>query len=178
MVLSIIRFGVKNTEAVARRATILGFRVARMVIGAAVHTATGSRRQEAPSSAGDWEEAPRGPQPPRARVPQSEPPLGREPELPRDPERERRIELRDDPDAQPLPPSPHHELNNPVTDDPDPTEWPDPYDQRDDPLDPADVPPGVAPHPPTGATSTSSPHPSQDPEAEPWNGPKRSAPDR
>ena len=60
---------------------------------------------------------------------------------------------------------PHHALNNPVGE-PDPTEWPDPYDQREDPLDPDG-------HVPTGATSTSEPHPSQDPEAEPWEGPKR-----
>jgi hypothetical protein len=58
---------------------------------------------------------------------------------------------------------PHHELNNPI-DDPDPTEWPDPYEKRPDPLDPAGED-GEAPHAPTGATSTSEPHPSQDPEA-------------
>jgi hypothetical protein len=62
---------------------------------------------------------------------------------------------------------PHHALNNPVGD-PDPTEWPDPYDKRPDPRDPAD--PGEEPfgddaHPATGSTSTSEPHPSQDPEA-------------
>jgi len=72
-------------------------------------------------------------------------------------------------------PSPHHALNNPVAD-PDPTEWPDPYEHREDPLDPSD--PGEplsagAPHAATGATSTSQPHPSQDPEAEPTEGPKR-----
>jgi hypothetical protein len=32
---------------------------------------------------------------------------------------------------------------------------------------------GDAGHTQTGATSTSEPHPSQDPEAEPWEGPKR-----
>ena len=60
--------------------------------------------------------------------------------------------------------------------DPDPTEWPDPYERRDDPRDPPDPdqkPFGAQPHPPTGATSSSEPHPSQDPEAEPWEGPKR-----
>ena len=31
---------------------------------------------------------------------------------------------------------PHHELGNPA-DDPDPTEYPDPYDRRRDPRDPA-----------------------------------------
>ena len=61
-------------------------------------------------------------------------------------------------------PTPHSSLNNPV-EDPDPTEWPDPYDKREDPR--------AADHPPTGSRSTSEPHPSQDPEAEPWEGPKR-----
>ena len=32
---------------------------------------------------------------------------------------------------------PHHALNNPVGE-PDPTEWPDPYDSREDPRDPPD----------------------------------------
>jgi hypothetical protein len=59
---------------------------------------------------------------------------------------------------------PHHQLNNPVGE-PDETEWPDPYDRREDPR--ADD------HPQTGSRSTSEPHPSQDPEAEPWEGPKR-----
>jgi hypothetical protein len=63
---------------------------------------------------------------------------------------------------------PHHALNNPA-DNPDPTEWPDPYDKRPDPRDPSDP----QEHTPTGATSTSEPHPAQDPEAEPWEGPKR-----
>jgi hypothetical protein len=68
---------------------------------------------------------------------------------------------------------PHHRLNNPVGE-PDPTEWPDPYDRREDPRDPeAPVEPGEAPHTVPGAISTSEPHPSQDPEAEPWDGPKR-----
>jgi hypothetical protein len=61
-------------------------------------------------------------------------------------------------------PDPHHALNNPVGE-PDPTEWPDPYDKREDPRD--------EDHPQTGSESTSEPHPSQDPEAEPWEGPKR-----
>jgi hypothetical protein len=64
-------------------------------------------------------------------------------------------------------PDPHHALSNPARD-PDPTEWPDPYDKREDPRDPDDpdgLPFGEAPHPPTGATSTSEPHPDQDPEA-------------
>ncbi|HEX4304497.1 MAG TPA: hypothetical protein VHZ54_00530 [Solirubrobacterales bacterium] len=33
---------------------------------------------------------------------------------------------------------PHHALNNPVVDDPDLTEYPDPYDTREDPRDPVD----------------------------------------
>ena len=56
--------------------------------------------------------------------------------------------------------SPHHSLSNPVTE-PDPTEWPDPYEERDDPRD---AEPGE--HTPTGAESTSEPHPEQDPIAQ------------
>lgn len=58
---------------------------------------------------------------------------------------------------------PHHELNNPATD-PDPTEWPDPYEKRPDPRDPdvVDEPFGDESHTPTGATSTSEPHHDQD----------------
>jgi hypothetical protein len=70
---------------------------------------------------------------------------------------------------------PHHVLNNPVAD-PDPTEWPDPYDRREDPRDPGpnELPFGDVPHPATGSQSTSEPNPKQDPEAEPWaEGPKR-----
>ncbi|HVX31992.1 MAG TPA: hypothetical protein VHA80_02535 [Solirubrobacterales bacterium] len=64
---------------------------------------------------------------------------------------------------------PHHALNNPVVDDPDTTESPDPYDTREDPRDPVDpdgAPFGEAPHPPTGAESTSEPPLEQDPEVE------------
>lgn len=72
--------------------------------------------------------------------------------------------------------NPHHVLNNPVGE-PDPTEWPDPYDQREDPRDPAgsgEMTFGDGSHTPTGAESTSEPNPKQDPEAEPWaEGPKR-----
>jgi hypothetical protein len=58
---------------------------------------------------------------------------------------------------------PHHSLNNPASD-PDPTEWPDPYDRRPDPLDPEEGDgEGEAPRAEPGATSTSQPHPSQDP---------------
>ena len=71
-------------------------------------------------------------------------------------------------------PTPHHALNNPAQD-PDPTEWPDPYDRREEPraAEAEEDSPGEAPHPTTGTTSTSEPHPGQDPEAEPWEGPKR-----
>ena len=48
---------------------------------------------------------------------------------------------------------PHHALNNPATD-PDPTEWPDPFDKRED-------------------AEQRDPHPSQDPEAPDWEAPKR-----
>jgi hypothetical protein len=81
----------------------------------------------------------------------------------------------EDPGDRSRDPSPHHALNTPVGE-PDPTEWPDPYDRREDPLDPPDpdgMPFGEQPHPHTGATSTSQPHPSQDPEAPDWEGPKR-----
>ena len=69
---------------------------------------------------------------------------------------------------------PHHALNNPA-DRPDPTEWPDPYDRREDPRDVQGPEPfGESPHTHTGAGSTSTPNPKQDPEAEPWaEGPKR-----
>ena len=77
-----------------------------------------------------------------------------------------------DPDDRTRDPDPHHVLNNPA-DEPDPTEWPDPYDRRPDPRDPPQGPFGEEPHPPPGSVSTSEPHPSQDPEAEPWEGPKR-----
>jgi hypothetical protein len=72
-------------------------------------------------------------------------------------------------------PEPHHALNNPV-EEPDPTEYPDPYEKRPDPRDPDDPdhePFGEEPHPQTGSTSTSEPHPAQDPEAVDWEGPKR-----
>jgi hypothetical protein len=79
-----------------------------------------------------------------------------------------------DPEDRTHDPEPHHVLNNPVGE-PDPTEWPDPYEQRDDPRDPVGPEEifGEQPHAPTGATSTSQPHPDQDPEAIPAEGPKR-----
>src|SRR3954451_13908917 len=71
---------------------------------------------------------------------------------------------------------PHHALNNPATD-PDPTEWPDPYDKREDPRDPPDPDEmfGEEAHPPTNAESTSDPrHAQADPEgADRWEAPKR-----
>jgi hypothetical protein len=63
----------------------------------------------------------------------------------------------------------HDELNEPATD-PDPTEWPDPYDKRPDPRDPGADDPGMDfgdVHTPTGATSTSEPHHEVDPEVDP-----------
>ncbi|HEX4282432.1 MAG TPA: hypothetical protein VHZ27_16810 [Solirubrobacteraceae bacterium] len=80
--------------------------------------------------------------------------------------------MSEDPRNTPPPPDehdPHHELNNPATD-PDPTEWPDPYDKRPDPRDPAgggDEPLGDDSHTPTGSTSTSEPHHDQDLVAQP-----------
>lgn len=73
------------------------------------------------------------------------------------------------PDPRSAPPGeegrdPHHVLNNPVGE-PDPTEWPDPYDRRPDPRFPARDPlAGEAEevHTPEGALSTSEPHPDQD----------------
>jgi hypothetical protein len=85
----------------------------------------------------------------------------------------KRVALRDTP--PPRPRDPHHALNTPVTD-PDPTEWPDPYDHREDPRnpDPSDpLPLGDVPHTPTGSISTSEPHPDQDLEGRPQKGPTR-----
>jgi hypothetical protein len=79
----------------------------------------------------------------------------------------------EDPEDRTRDPDPHHVLNNPVGE-PDPTEWPDPYDRREDPRDPEDPDRfGEAPHPQTGAESTSEPNPKQDPEAEPWARPPK-----
>jgi hypothetical protein len=55
----------------------------------------------------------------------------------------------------------HSALNNPA-EDPDPTEWPDPYDRRPDPRFPPEAREGEAPHTPEGALSTSEPHPDED----------------
>jgi len=70
----------------------------------------------------------------------------------------------DDPGDRSQDSDPHSALNTPVGE-PDPTEWPDPYERREDPRGEG--------HPPTGSTSTSEPHPSQDPEAEPTEAPER-----
>jgi hypothetical protein len=59
---------------------------------------------------------------------------------------------------------PHHELNNPI-DDPDPTEYPDPYEKREDPRE--------GPKPVPGSRSTSEPHPQQDIEADAVEAPER-----
>lgn len=58
------------------------------------------------------------------------------------------------------PETPHGELSTPVGE-PDPTEWPDPYEQREDPRDPRSPDRHTIP----GALSTSEPHPDQDIEA-------------
>jgi hypothetical protein len=74
-----------------------------------------------------------------------------------------------EPSSAEPPPDPHHVLNHPATD-PDPTEWPDPYDKRPDPRDPTgpgEQPFGDESHVPPGTTSTSEPHPDQDIEAAP-----------
>jgi hypothetical protein len=63
----------------------------------------------------------------------------------------------------------HHELNEPASD-PDPTEWPDPYDRRPDPRDPeaeADEMDFGEVHTATGATSTSEPNHEVDPQVDP-----------
>ncbi|HLH14655.1 MAG TPA: hypothetical protein VKV16_07670 [Solirubrobacteraceae bacterium] len=70
---------------------------------------------------------------------------------------------------------PHHVLNNPVGE-PDPTEWPDPYERRPDPRYP-DAPTGAGEaedaHTPTGALSTSEPHPGEYPGRDRAEAPER-----
>jgi hypothetical protein len=64
-------------------------------------------------------------------------------------------------------PTPHSSLNTPVGE-PDPTEWPDPYDRREDPRAPAaemPFPGDGSAHTPVGATSDSQPPPDDDIEA-------------
>ena len=99
--------------------------------------------------------------------------------MPSEPEQKPPTGFPEPPGQDPEDPSrdrdPHHALNTPVGE-PDPTEWPDPYDQREDPRDPVgdELPFGGEVHTPTGAQSTSQPHPKADPEAQPWaEGPKR-----
>jgi hypothetical protein len=77
---------------------------------------------------------------------------------------EREVERPPDEGDRSQDPSPHHALNTPVGE-PDPTEYPDPYERRPDPRDQE--------HPPTGSRSTSEPNPLEDLEAEPAEGPKR-----
>ena len=72
-------------------------------------------------------------------------------------------------------PSPYSALNTPVGE-PDPTEWPDPYDRREDPRAPAEemVFPGDGrSHTPVGATSDSAPPAADDIEAVNTNAPDR-----
>jgi hypothetical protein len=57
-------------------------------------------------------------------------------------------------------PEPHHALNNPIGE-PDETEWPDPYEKREDPR--------AEEHPPTGSTSTSEPPPDRHPQPDKTN---------
>ena len=74
-------------------------------------------------------------------------------------------------------PGPHSVLNVPVGE-PDPTEWPDPYDHREDPRAPAEAmvfPGDGTAHTPTGATSTSEPHSASDIQAPNTNAPDTDA---
>jgi hypothetical protein len=70
--------------------------------------------------------------------------------------------------------SPYSALNHPV-DEPDPTAWPDPYDDREDPRAPAEemVFPGDGrSHTPVGATSDSQPPAADDVQAINTNAPE------
>jgi hypothetical protein len=87
-----------------------------------------------------------------------------------DEERSWRERLRESGDEEGLREPPHHALSNPA-EDPDPTEWPDPYDKREDPLDEPDGEGGW--HAEPGATSTSEPHPDVDIQAPDANPPAR-----
>lgn len=78
-----------------------------------------------------------------------------------------------DPGDRSRDPDPHHALTNPA-DDPDPTDWPDPYERREDPREPVEgMPFGPERHPPSGSTSTSEPHPKDDVEAPYVEAPER-----
>jgi hypothetical protein len=59
-------------------------------------------------------------------------------------------------------PDPHGVLNNPASD-ADPTEWPDPYDRREDPRFPPEADEVEDAHTATGSLSTSEPHPEVEP---------------
>jgi hypothetical protein len=75
--------------------------------------------------------------------------------------------LADDKPSKPR--DPYHGINEPATD-PDPTEWPDPYDKRPDLRDPGADEDGMDfgdEHTPTGATSTSEPNHEVAPEVDP-----------
>jgi hypothetical protein len=69
--------------------------------------------------------------------------------------------------AENVDPEPHHKLSNPA-DEPDETEYPDPYERREDPRDPASVDTPAEPADPEAVAgadeaprdpSTSDPHP-------------------
>jgi hypothetical protein len=70
----------------------------------------------------------------------------------------------EDPGDRSRDPEAHAALSNRTTE-PDATEWPDPYEEREDPREGG--------HPPTGSTSTIEPHPTEDPEAAPAEPPER-----
>lgn len=89
-------------------------------------------------------------------------------------DRDWRERLRDE-GPEPDDADPHRSLANPA-EDPDPTEWPDPYDKREDPRDEPDGDGGRRAEP--GATSTSEPHPREDPEATRANAPEYDRPSR
>jgi hypothetical protein len=78
-----------------------------------------------------------------------------------EPDPDWRERLRDGEDVAGEESSPHSELSNPAVD-PDPTEWPDPYDKREDPRDEPDGDGSFRGEP--GAVSTSEPYPAADPE--------------
>src|SRR5579871_270692 len=80
-----------------------------------------------------------------------------------------------DPGDRSRDPDPHHALNTPIGE-PDPTEWPDPYERRPDPRGGDEGDPEA--HTASGATSTSAPHPRQDPQAVDWEAPDRDRADR
>ena len=72
-------------------------------------------------------------------------------------------------------PTPHTSLNTPAGE-PDPTEWPDPYDRREDPREPAEgmaFPGDGRARTPLGSESTSAPHPHDDVEAGDTDAPDR-----